>query len=91
MRSSRTSQAVARPSDKLQSIPGDVLDIAILKATQAGLFPRHCSPDDHLENRQIMEAILLAALDISGGNSVGRSTSGKSPPGECSSEGNPRC
>jgi hypothetical protein len=81
---------MVKPSENLQSVPRDILDIAMRKATEAGLFPRHCSPVDYQMNRQVMETILLAALETSAGDCLERSTTGKSPRSECSLESHTR-
>lgn len=39
-----------------------MLDAALRKATEAGLFPRHCSSDEMQVNREVMYGILSAAM-----------------------------
>jgi len=40
-----------------------MLDAALRKATEAGLFPRHCSADELAANREVMRGILFAAMN----------------------------
>lgn len=39
-----------------------MLDAALRKATEAGLFPRHCSSYEMQVNREVMFGILSAAM-----------------------------
>ena len=39
-----------------------MLDAAFRKATEAGLFPRHCSSYEMQVNREVMYGILTAAM-----------------------------
>lgn len=39
-----------------------MLDAALRKATEAGLFPRHCSTSEMQANREVMYGILTAAM-----------------------------
>jgi hypothetical protein len=44
-------------------ITAPMLRVAIQKATEAGLFPRRCTPYDMAINQQIMLSILIAVLE----------------------------
>jgi hypothetical protein len=77
-------------NDHLQPIPDAVLDIAIRKATEAGLFPRHCSAAEHAANRQTTAAILTAALEIACKCTVASKSGAHSDCGERPAEENLR-
>ncbi len=45
-------------------ITDEMLEAAVRKATEAGVFRRHCNADERTLNMQIMQSILQAALAL---------------------------
>lgn len=58
-------------------IPEAVLDVAIQKAVEAGVFPRRGTEFDVAMNKEVMRAILEAAFDAA---ALAAEQNGDSPP-----------
>jgi hypothetical protein len=50
------------------NITDEMLEAAVRKATEAGVFRRHCNADERTINIQIMQSILQAALALHDGD-----------------------